>query len=1144
MTELCRLCAKQKCFIDMVMEVHDVFMETKLSCKDIVQKYCHVNLDYNKLLPQSVCDECKGTIEHFVSFCQIVEQVQIKLQNENEMKPEYKMKDCFVELQSVDTVENTSGIVLNSSPDDNFFEMNQYELDSDFDEQFQNGNSEAEPQSKLKVPKRLRDVLKPETIEEIFENELNGSSQFPILRYTIPQSEVLENGAITDNGQKLFSSLRWNTIMNKCEIVNCGKTGFDSLLSLRFHHEIDHDSKEVIVPCPLCTKSSYKTIYGFINHICNKHLLDHLKFCCIVCSTMFNDLLSLLKHIKTIHSNTRNISQCLICGHHSDQMGDLKQHKLSHKITENDNYMDIFQSELNINIQDSKYNLKLLECYKHPNGAVTDDAQTRYKKWQHFNFTCNLCPMSDEKSFNFMDYYLHCSTEHGDEKQQPKYYCTDCPDDNSTQIFSHMQTLVTHQITCHNKELSYCCLVCSKMFWNYAALDTHYKHYHQCFKAFFCLICGRHYPHRSAKVKLVNHAVIEHKLKRNKQQKIALIVQLDVKEIHHGELKNEIKHELSEELSINSEQESFIKKKRSRAHCPQQQQMLYSDTELNTVEKLFELEITGTSAAFPGKLHLNVSQCDVLTNGELTHDGEQQLDVMRWKDLLCCAKCKFNCDSIVKLKDHIVVNHTQRFHALICYECNDCSYHNETPWLNHIVSKHYDHLKFCCLVCSQMLYDFQSLLSHYNNYHKDHNYNIYPCLICGFYSKTLIDLKQHKASHMSVEKTANMIITEEHYKSFSKKMDASLFCVAVPQEDRLFDGSVSKVFVSKEKLNVNWNYLAMDCTECSFVAKANANPYELIKHYRNKHPNLRRSAPALKTVFKCKLCKDKDYNNIVTLISHGMHKHDTSYTDTSIYTCIVCTKMFWNFVSIHNHYRDCHSTFKVSVCLYCGRIFDSITSLASHVRGHKLTIDCTTNDYKCATCCVCFNTVELFKIHQCAIKGKSVTSNNNNNNTSQICPTCGKSFMNRGTLSTHIKIHAPPEQPKTCEICLKVYPNKYKLKQHSITHNPHFRPFNCNVCGMTFKMKNLLKRHTMVHTGERPFPCTSCERRFSTPYDLRVHARLHTGDFPYECVHCDARYPAWSNLYKHTKSKHNLDIRSAGYKQLIASRAQPNDDNN
>ena len=125
---------------------------------------------------------------------------------------------------------------------------------------------------------------------------------------------------------------------------------------------------------------------------------------------MFNDLLSLLEHNKTVHLSTRNISQYLIFGHHSDQMVDLKQHRLSHKI-DNDNYMDIFQSELNINIMDS--NLLLMNRFKNPNGTVTDDRQTHYKKWQDFNFACNLCPMS-EKSLNFLDYYLHCSTNHAD----------------------------------------------------------------------------------------------------------------------------------------------------------------------------------------------------------------------------------------------------------------------------------------------------------------------------------------------------------------------------------------------------------------------------------------------------------------------------------------------------------------------------------------------------------------------------------------------------------------------------------------------------------------------------------------------------------------------------------------------------------
>lgn len=141
MAELCRLCGKQKCFIDMVIEIQDEFMETKLPFKDIIQHYCRIQLDSNKLLPQSVCDECKGTIQHFVTFCQVVEEVQLNLQKENEVKSECQLIDT-------QDVINTSANMLNSSQDDNFFEMNQFELDSDFDEQLKDNNSEAKQSKK------------------------------------------------------------------------------------------------------------------------------------------------------------------------------------------------------------------------------------------------------------------------------------------------------------------------------------------------------------------------------------------------------------------------------------------------------------------------------------------------------------------------------------------------------------------------------------------------------------------------------------------------------------------------------------------------------------------------------------------------------------------------------------------------------------------------------------------------------------------------------------------------------------------------------------------------------------------------------------------------------------------------------------
>lgn len=228
------------------------------------------------------------------------------------------------------------------------------------------------------------------------------------------------------------------------------------------------------------------------------------------------------------------------------------------------------------------------------------------------------------------------------------------------------------------------------MFWNYKALDTHYKYFHICYKAYLCLICGRHFAQRNGKGHLINHAIVEHKLEKIEQ--LASIEQLDVKEIHQMDQRIEkesfvMRNEIKVEENISSDEElksESMKKKRV-------QQTLYGD-DVDTVEKLFDSEIAGTSI-YAGKLHLNVSMCNVLSNGELTNDGLEEMDVLRWKDLLCCSKCKFNCVSIIKLKKHIAQNHARSFHALVCGECDDCSYHNETPWLNHVVSKHYEHLK-------------------------------------------------------------------------------------------------------------------------------------------------------------------------------------------------------------------------------------------------------------------------------------------------------------------------------------------------------------------------------------------------------------------------------------------------------------------
>lgn len=103
MSALCRLCGKRKCVIDLVVELNDESSEPSVSFKNIIERYCHIELDTNKLLPQSVCDECKEFIDKIISFCNTTEAVQIKLKN-NQL---YNLRECYVKLQEISIHESS-----------------------------------------------------------------------------------------------------------------------------------------------------------------------------------------------------------------------------------------------------------------------------------------------------------------------------------------------------------------------------------------------------------------------------------------------------------------------------------------------------------------------------------------------------------------------------------------------------------------------------------------------------------------------------------------------------------------------------------------------------------------------------------------------------------------------------------------------------------------------------------------------------------------------------------------------------------------------------------------------------------------------------------------------------------------------------
>ncbi|XP_022286736.2 uncharacterized protein LOC111099659 isoform X2 [Crassostrea virginica] len=135
-----------------------------------------------------------------------------------------------------------------------------------------------------------------------------------------------------------------------------------------------------------------------------------------------------------------------------------------------------------------------------------------------------------------------------------------------------------------------------------------------------------------------------------------------------------------------------------------------------------------------------------------------------------------------------------------------------------------------------------------------------------------------------------------------------------------------------------------------------------------------------------------------------------------------------------------------------------------------------------------------------------------------ICPVCGKSYLDKDSLSRHYETHSH----FPCKVCGKTYSTKSNLHTHMKKHSDD-KTYSCNTCDKTFTSPSVLKTHLRTHSGEKPFICPTCGVAFAKNIHLKRHLSIHTGIKPHECKVCNKRFSRSDHLKRHVQSIHTQD---------------------
>lgn len=308
------------------------------------------------------------------------------------------------------------------------------------------------------------------------------------------------------------------------------------------------------------------------------------------------------------------------------------------------------------------------------------------------------------------------------------------------------------------------------------------------------------------------------------------------------------------------------------------------------------------------------------------------------------------------------------------------------------------------------------------------------------------------------------------------------------------------------------------------------------------------------------------------LLQHA-RQHVLNREDSSIVTCHVCSRNFPGPSHLVQHLQA-HSIIELVTsaacagqenernvaCTQCGDTFGSALLVYQHV----LTAHAASDMLHCPLCSAKFpaHRQDNFLAHlhshaadpdvQCTVCGKKFLNRarlathmatHEQRSKKHLCAFCGKSFLHKYSYEKHMKqvhgaenefedvnktdnnetdkISGVPEKLKyVCKICGKGHKSKGHLSMHMKNHviyGPLLKKLRCLTCNLSFTSK--LEKQNHVKDHHPLFTCPLCSVSFRSSRVFEVHRRKEHPDYrPFKCGKCDKTYKSDFDLFRHEMS--------------------------